>query len=483
MRSLLSMTYAAQIALMSAAMAQTAPAASPYAFEKGYPTAQAAKQAYDDADFQRAVTAYRFWYPTVSMEGIFNGNRALGLEDNAAMAIMAAGPRQVGFTLNSDTPYGAAALDLSRGPMVIELPPGAYIGLVDDHHQGWVLDMGLPGPDEGKGGRHLILPPGYKGEVPAGYFAGRSLSNKVLAAVRALPVNADVPGAMDALRAVRIYPLGAANPTPVKMVDTTQMPADSTSLRWEDNIQFWQVLHRVINEEPIVEKFLPMYGLLEAIGIEKGKPFAPDARMTAILERAAQAGREQMLVSAFASDRPDRFAWPDRKWEWAGLVPGSAQFETPTGIDLEARDRWFAQAIVTSPAMFRRSAGAGSLYWLAARDATEAYLDGGKSYRLTIPQPVPYRLFWSVTLYDAQTRSEVQTDQDKAALRSMFELKDASKNEPTVLYFGPTAPARNEGRWIKTVPGRGWFTYLRIYGPEHAAFDGSWKPGDMEEVK
>jgi len=88
-----------------------------------------------------------------------------------------------------------------------------------------------------------------------------------------------------------------------------------------------------------------------------------------------------------------------------------------------------------------------------------------------------------VTVYDAQTRSEVQTDQGKAALRSLFELKSVSTTSPTVLYFGPIAPAGHDGQWIKTVPGKGWFAYLRIYGPEQAAFDGSWKPGDFEEVK
>ena len=169
-------------------------------------------------------------------------------------------------------------------------------------------------------------------------------------------------------------------------------------LRWEDNIQFWQVLHRVIGAEPLVPQFLSMHGLLSELGIEKGKPFNPDARMKAILEKAAKAGRDQMLVSAFDSARPDRINWPDRKWEWIGLVPGSAQFETPNGLDLEARDRWFAQAIVTSPAMFNRAAGAGSLYWLSARDASGAFLDGGKTYKLTIPQPVPGKLFWSVTV-------------------------------------------------------------------------------------
>jgi hypothetical protein len=164
-------------------------------------------------------------------------------------------------------------------------------------------------------------------------------------------------------------------------------------------------------------------------------------------------------------------------------VPNTAQFETASGMDLEARDRWFAQAIITSPAMFNRKAGAGSLYWLGNRDNTGAFLDGGKTYKLTVPLPVPGRLFWSVTVYDAATRSEIKTDQDKAALRSMFELKDTGDAKSIDLFFGPKAPDGKEGRWIQTIPGKGWFTYFRIYGPEGPAFDGTWKPGDFEEAK
>lgn len=147
-----------------------------YSFERGYPTPDTSQRARDDADLQRAAIAYRFWYPTVSVEGIFNGNRVAGIQDNQAWGIAAAGPRQVGFTLNSDTPYGSGVIDLSNGPMVIELPPGPYIGLVDDHNQGWVQDLGLPGPDQGKGGKHLVLPPNYTASPPAGYFVGRSKS-------------------------------------------------------------------------------------------------------------------------------------------------------------------------------------------------------------------------------------------------------------------------------------------------------------------
>ena len=453
-------------------------------FKGRFPSPEAAQTARDEADHQRAVTAYRFWYPTVSCEGIFNGGREIGINDNESLMIMSARPRQVAFTANSDTPYGAGCLDLSKGPYVIELPAGPFIGLVDDHNQSWILDMGLPGPDAGKGGKHLVLPPGYKEKAPEGYHVGKSLSKKVLVAVRSLPAKGDVKAAMDALRTIKIYPLAtAADPKLMKFVDVTDKSLDSTCLRWEDNIQYWEKLHDVISKEPLVKKFLPMYGELSALGIEKGKSFAPDARMKAILEKAAKAGRDQMIVAAFASDRPDRIAWPDRKWEWVGLVPDSAQFETKSGIDLEARDRWFAQAIVTSPAMFRRGAGAGSLYWLAARDSSGEFFDGGKSYKLNVPLPVPAGLFWSVTVYDAATRSEIRTAQDQAALRSLFELKELGEAKSVELHFGPTAPAGNEQRWIQTSPGKGWFAYFRIYGPQAPAFDGSWKPRDFEVVR
>jgi hypothetical protein len=449
-------------------------------FELGFfPAPRTAHETHGEQDLRRALEAYHFFYPTVSMEAIFRGTRKSGAVDNETAMMIIAQPRHIGFTLNSDTPYVGAVLDLAKsGPMVIELPPGPLIGLVDDHHQHWITDLGLPGKDGGKGGKHLLLPPGWDKLVPSGYFAARSETWQVLLALRALPVGGDQDAALTLLSSVKVYPLDHPDRC-CEFHDKTEEAVDITPLAWEGTLEFWQILHGVIDIEPPTELMRPALGMLAELSIEAGKPFSLDEVTMRVLTRAARQGRDEMLVAAFASRRPDRIVWPDRAWEWIGLRPENADFEREGSLDVEAVDRWFAQAIVTSPAMFRRVQGSGSLYWLACRDSNGEYLDGACTYRLTVPLPVPASLFWSVTCYDSETRSEVVAAQGRAALRSLFEDITPDGADSVDLYFGPVEPEQAQGRWLQTVPGRGWFSYFRIYGPGPSAFDGSWKPGDM----
>ena len=455
-----------------------------YTFERSFPSGDTAQKAYDDTDLNSAITAYKFFYPTVSIAATWKGNAAAGLTTNNQFLIMEGSPNQFVFTPNSDTPYEGANIDLTSGPIVVELPPGPLMCVVNDLNQRYVMDMGLPGPDAGKGGKHIILPPGYKDKIPSGYFTGTPTTNHVLLLVRAIPPHGDVQAAIAMLKTVKMYPLNdPAASSHVTWLEIGEKHIDFTPVPWEKSIDYWKQLAEVIHNEPPFEAYRMEYGRLASLGIEKGKPFNPDARMQAILVKAAQIANDQMRVQSFADRRPDRLAWPDRKWEWATLRPENGTFDTPDYKDLEARTKWFYQAQIESPAMFRRTSAAGSLYWLGTRDSTGAFVDGGKTYKLTVPQPVPAKLFWSVTVYDPDTRSEIVTDQGKAALRSLFELKDLTSSQPAELYFGPTAPPDHENQWIKTNPDKGWFTYFRIYGPGAPAFDGSWKPGDFEEVK
>lgn len=468
----------------SLALASACPAeAQRYSFEGGYPKPDTVQKVFDDLDLNRAIQTYRFFYPTVSSAAIWKENLRLGIRPNQVFGTLDTLPKHVGFTLNSDTPYGAILLDLNAGPLVIEVPPGPLLGAALDINQRWIADMGLPGPDAGRGGKHLLLPPGFEGTVPEGFHVGRATSYRVIAGLRALPENGDVRGAFERLKTIKVRPLDQSTPwTEPTWIDQTPMTQDQTPTKFEDKLQFWETLSEIVETEPPLADARTQYGDLAAIGIAKGQPFNPDARMRAILENAAQIASAQMRVESLADRRSDRVVWADRQWQWAALRFENGSFDAKDYRDTYAMDKWFYQAIATSPAMFRRDPAAGSLYWLGLRDSGGAYLDGGRNYRLSVPLPVPGRLFWSVTVYDAETRSQIQTDQGKAALRSLFELKNLSGDKAD-LYFGPTAPAGQEDRWIKTPPGKGWFVYFRIYGPQSAAFDGTWKPDDFVEVK
>ncbi|HKR11696.1 MAG TPA: DUF1254 domain-containing protein [Pyrinomonadaceae bacterium] len=458
--------------------------AGEYEFTLGYPNDESITRAYDDADYSRALEAYKFFYPTVSGAAIARGNEQIGMVPNKVFGILDCAPEQLVFTANSDTPYGPLLLDLSIGPIVVELAPGPLIVCSMDINQRWVADMGLPGPDAGEGGKHLLVGPDYRGAVPSdGYYVHRASSNRQIVGARSLPVGGDVKAAKERLKTIKVYPLEpVSNWKEPQWLDVTGKTQDTTPVDWEDNLKFWEVLHETLEVEPAYQGYHNEYGALAALGIEKGQPFKPDARLKSILEKAARVANAQMRVQAFGDRRPDRSPWPDRQWQWASLRYEDGDFNTQDRLDLEAREKWFYQAIGASPAMFRRDPKAGSLYWLGLRDKSGAYLDGGKSYKLTVPLPVPGKLFWSVTVYDTASRSQIQTDQKKAALRSLFELKNLGGNSVD-LHFGPLAPKGQDDRWIKTIPGKGWFTYFRIYGPEAAAFDGAWKPGDFEAVR
>ncbi len=453
-------------------------------FEQSPLSEDVVERAYDATDFERAVAAYRFFYPTVCSAALFKGSARVGLVSNRVFGTLDTRPRHVGLTPSSDMPRGLMPLDLKHGPVVVEVPPGPLMIVATDINQRWSADMGLFGPEEGHGARHVLVPPGYDQKLPPGLFVWSSTSNRVLVDARSIPLGADVQGALERLRTISVHPLDPpAGYAPPTFVDLTPAPLDTSPLAWENGLAYWRELHEVVDTEPPFDGYRNHYGELAALGIVKGRPFAPDERMRRILERSSRTANARMRVQSLSDRRRDRLVWSDRQWEWASLRFEDADFDTLTATDPEAREKWFYQATGASSVMFRRTTGAGLVSWLGTRDANGAHLDGGKTYELIIPQPVPARLFWSVTVYDLDTRSQIRTSQGKAALRSLFELRSALGSSKLSLYFGPSAPAGKEGQWIKTVPGKGWFSHLRLYGPQLSAFDGSFKPSDYGELR
>ncbi len=491
-------------------------------FKDGIPDAATTQKLYDELDYIRAVDAFINTYTGVSEHALRKGFIAAGINDNDVIvtpALMSS--KSLFLTANADTYYMWSYLDLTKGPMVVEVPPGT-LGLFDDMWWGWVGDFGFPGPDRGEGGKYLILPPGYKGSLPEGGFTVYSCkTNQVNFLGRAFLDNNDPkPVDENVKKNLKIYPYapgGAGSsigsflngkgalgqlgkPASPKFVDGTGKvmntipPADYT---------YFEMLNEVIQTQP-VESFDPeIAGQCAAIGIVNGKPFNPDARMKKILTEAAavaNAASRTIMTNPRASEGFSYYGG-DSKW-FNSLFTGGYQFMTPPpditkeGVKpypsdgarkLNSRTWFYYLATGTTPAMCMRMENVGSQYLCTFYDNKNIAFDGGKTYKVTLPPNIPAARFWSFTVYDNQTRSMLETPQGYPRAGSQSYPSPAAKasaDGTTTVYFGPKQPnGIDRGNWVQTMPGKGWFTIIRFYSPLNPFFDKSWKIGDIEEVK
>jgi hypothetical protein len=453
-------------------------------FERGYPTEETTKKVFDELDYQRAVQAYLWAYPAVSFESIRLGvKRGLGLDYNEfTIADKLADAKSVWLTANDSTVYALALVDLGKsGPMVVDVPPGAIVGLIDDYWQRSLTDLGLPGPDGDKGGKFLLLPPGYKGEAPTeGYHVLQGTMNDYNVMVRGIAVKGDFDGALKVVQKMNVYPWSErASPKQARFVSFSGKTMDTLP---PIGLEFWKRLSTFINNNPVHERDRFMMAMLKPLGIEKGKEFKPDARQTAILEEAARAGDAIGRVMLFEGHQriEKASAFGGTNWHW--VVLNSPTGESPNYSQLDERLHYTYGAIYTSPFIGSKKAGPGSEYVQAFKDKDGNRLDGGKSYRLRVPADVPAAAFWSLTIYDTATRSMLQNPSGDAAHSSYDKLK-ANADGSIDLYFGPKAPAGFESNWTETVPGKGFYPMFRFYTPKPGVFDGTWTLPDVELVK
>lgn len=431
----------------------------------------------------RAIEAYKFFYPTVSMLANFDALDQYGAHANKGFLVQLTTPKINALTQNSDTPYGLGFGDTSNGPVVIEVPQGPLMGVIDDANFKYVTDLGLVGEEQGKGAKYLFLPPGYTDEIPDGYIVRQLATHRFLICLRAVMKSNDIDMAFKLMESTKVYPLSEKdNPQPNDFQDYSHKTAIASPSVVDGQYKYWQELKRAIDINPLDKDYYQMYGLLANIGIKKDVPFNPSEDMEQILTKAAAEAGEQMAISAFASDAPERIVWQDRHWEWIAYG-GNNGYYMDNYLDLTARERWFYQATLETPKMFMRKEGSGSLYWLSAYDADANFLDGGKNYTLTVPTPVPAQLFWSVTVYDIDTRSELVNGEQLPVLSTLRQEFVPDTNGDITLYFGPDKPAEENVPWIQTVPGKDWFVYFRIYGPTKDAFNNTWKLNDFQLVK
>ncbi|MDM0107004.1 DUF1254 domain-containing protein [Variovorax sp. J22R24] len=464
------------------------------------PTPATAVQLRDELLFQRATQTYLWALPLVNTMGMKTGSeKAFGAGYNVLPVWKKRlDARTLVTTPNSDVIYAMSYLDLGKeGPMVLEAAPGLQ-GILLDFWQRPIPvdggrffgDVGLPGPDGGKGGKFLILPPGYKGKVPRGYYVYRSGTHNVFVFLRSFYQDPkDLSPAVRVMEATRIYPLGSKARKPMQFPDASGVPANM--LPASDASAFDQ-LKLLVDSEGTNLADPDWRGMLATVGIVKGRPFEPSADRRAILDRAARTGYKMSRVVGFeevVSGRSFR-VYPDRRW----LNPiADGTTTNPSGpldlswhrtngayLDMDTRIWFFTDYYSVSPGMISQVPGKGAKYMIAFVDARGVPLSGGSSYKLNLPPNIPAANFWSVTLYEAENGSGLANGQPFPSLGSR-DKPAANADGSTDLYLGPRAPGGKEGNWLATVPGKGYFAILRLYAPTETALDNRWKPGDIEK--
>ena len=385
------------------------------------------------------------------------------------------------LTANTGTVYLFGWLDLKDGPMVVETSPD-ILGIVDDHWFRYVADLGNAGPDKGKGGKYLFLPPGYKGEIPDGYFVYHTPTYGNWIVGRGFLVDGGPKPAVESFKKTwRQYPLAkASNPPETKFINVSGVNFNTIH---PNTFQFYEDVNTIVQEEPSSAQEPELLGQLMAIGIEKGKPFAPDARMKKILTDAVAIGNATARAIEFRARKEDVYYYPGKPGLRRQILTPVIYGCTMVRVISIARTRMFYGYTGVTPAMFLKMVGKGSQYAIAAFDADKNYFDGSKTYKLHLPPNVPAKTFWSVVLYDTQTRSELQTDQRLPSTGS--EKPNVKKNADGSydVYFSPTPPVGHESNWVQTVPGKSWWVILRLYGALEPWFDKTWQPDDIELLK
>jgi hypothetical protein len=440
-------------------------------FANGYPTDATVQKLYDERDFQRACQTYLWALPAVAFTAWQRGvTKGLGARNGQIVAILSYEARRGILTANATTPYYLGFADLSAGPLVLEMPERGVQGAINDSWQNAIPETEAPG-------KYLVLASGQKApDNVAGYAVRRSPTVNIFLGVRL--TDADPGSAKTALAQLKMYPYAQRDRPPQMEI------LDAGTKAWSGlpprGMEYWERVDDVIQREPVEPRDIFFHAMLRPLGLEKDKPFEPDARQRKILTDAALVG--EAMAKANSADR--RFAdgryRSDAHWDFALRLDA----DDPSAFWnlLDERASWFYEAVGAGAAMAPKRPGPSSAYLSAYKDKAGRWLDGGTSYRLRVPADPPIKLFWSVTLYDVDTRALILNEQKIADRSSRMGLR---KNEDgsVDIYCSPQAPTGFEKNWIPTVPGRNWFAYFRFYQPTEAYFDRSWPLTDFEEVQ
>jgi hypothetical protein len=442
---------------------------------QGLPDQQAINRLYEERDFQRACQCYLWALPIVAYGQWQNQHETVfGATDGDIVKYVSVRDKLGLITANATTPYVMGFVNTQRtGPMVVEVPFGEVAGGFGDFWERSICDFGLTGPDQGKGGRYLLMGPGQ--EPPAGVaydYEARSPTVNVFHAFRILTT--DPAEGQRILNGYQIYPASeAASPHKSRILTPDGRPWSGTQPR---GFSYWERLNEYLQIEPVKAEDRLFMAMLKPLGIEKGKPFKPTAAQRRTLEDGAEIGQLMAIANSFDK----RFETAAYGGQWDRAVNVSMSQEAEFYSQLDERASWFYEAVGLSEGMTTQTPGEGQVYLSSYRDAKGQWFDGGRTYGLHVPPDVPAGQWWSVALYDVETRCFMDTKYDKVEIGSRSDLV-TNPDGSVDLVFAPGPPDDSpKSNWIPTIQGRAWFTYFRLYAPLKPYFDASWKLPDIE---
>ena len=452
----------------------------------GYVTNETANKLNDELFFQTAIQVYLLALPAVGGAGIFNGVDKIDANSMDLVYWSQLMTSDFGLlTPNTSTLYFMSFLDLSDGPIVFKIPANLQ-GAVNNIYQQPVVDLGKAGPDKGMGGTYLLIPPHYNGTIPENYFIAKSDTTQNLVIGRAfLDDTKNTTSAVNSIKEFRAYHLSEAdNPPNQKMIDAS---GHQLKLSHPTTDGFWEFLHKVYSKEKYVrDEDKNLIGMMKIIGIDPTQPFAPDEHSKKLLDEAAIVAN--LMAKNIAYNSPIKSSWiyyPDKTWELGFMTTSPAFEDERNATQILPRLSFAYQAITTANNMIKDYIGSGSKYLMNYRDGNDNFLVGSNTYRLHIPPNVPVKQFWSIDLYDTETRALLKNDVQPRPSVTSANIGNVTQNDDGSydIYLGPTAPAGQEKNWLKTNVDEGFFVIFRFYGPTEEYYSKSWQLPDFELIK